>query len=119
MAAFENGDVPALITLLTDDAWLTMPPVPLEYQGHAAIAAFFTHFGFRDGQRSFRLIPTRANGQPAFGRYALDPQTGIARAHGLTVLSLDGGKIAELASFLGPDLLARFGLPASFRPRTS
>jgi hypothetical protein len=96
-----------------------MPPVPLEYQGHAAIAAFFTHFGFRDGERSFRLIPTRANGQPAFGRYGLDPQTGIARAHGLTVLSLDGGKIAELASFLGPDLLAWFGLPASFRPRTS
>jgi len=119
VAAFENGDVPALISLLTDDAWLTMPPLPLEYQGHAAITAFFTHFGFRDGERSFRLIPTRANGQPAFGRYELDPQTGIARAHGLTVLSLDDDKIAELASFLGTSLPARFGLPASLRPRTS
>jgi RNA polymerase sigma-70 factor (TIGR02960 family) len=119
VAAFEDGDVPALISLLTDDAWLTMPPLPLEYQGHAAIAAFFTHFGFRDGERSFRLIPTRANGQPAFGRYTLDPHTGTARAHGLTVLSLDGEKITELASFLGTDMLARFGLPASLRPRTS
>jgi len=119
VAAFENGDVPALISLLTDDAWLTMPPLPLEYQGHAAIAAFFTQSGFRDGRRSFRLIPTRANGQPAFGRYELDPRTGIARAHGLTVLSLDGEKIAEVAGFLGTDLPARFGLPASLRPRTS
>jgi RNA polymerase sigma-70 factor (TIGR02960 family) len=119
VAAFESGDVPALISVLTDDAWLTMPPVPLEYQGHSAIAAFFTSVGFWDGERSFRLIPTRANGQPAFGRYALDPQTGVARAHGLTVLSLDGDKIAEIASFLGTNLLAPFGLPATFRPRTS
>jgi RNA polymerase sigma-70 factor (TIGR02960 family) len=119
VAAFENGDVPALISLLTDDAWLTMPPVPLEYQGHAAIAAFFTHFGFREGARSFRLIPTRANGQPAFGRYTLDPHSGIARAHGLTVLSLDREKIALVASFVGANLPARFGLPASLRPRTS
>lgn len=119
VAAFENGDVPALISLLTDDAWLTMPPLPLEYQGHAAIAAFFMQSGFRDGERSFRLIPTRANGQPAFGRYELDPQTGIARAHGLTVLSLDGEMITEVAGFLGTNLPARFGLPASLRPRTS
>jgi ketosteroid isomerase-like protein len=71
VGAFENGDVPALISLLTDDAWLTMPPLRLEYQGHAAIAAFFTQSGFRDGRRLFRLIPTRANGQPAFGRFGL------------------------------------------------
>ena len=116
VGAFENGDVQALIRVLTDDAWLTMPPVPLEYQGHAAIAAFFTRVGFWD--RSFRLIPTRANGQPAFGRYELDRQTGVARGHGLTVLSLDGEKIAQIASFLDPDLHARFGLPAAVTPRT-
>jgi RNA polymerase sigma-70 factor, ECF subfamily len=109
--AFENGDVPALIRLLTADAWLTMPPVPLEYQGHAAIATFFTDAGFWGGARSFRLIPTRANGQPAFGRYVRDPHAGIAHAHGLTVLSLDGEKVVEIASFLGTSLLSRFGLP--------
>lgn len=103
--------------MLTDDAWLTMPPVPLEYQGHSAIAASFTSVGFWVGERSFRLIPTRANGQPAFGRYALNPQTGHAHAHGLTVPSLDGDKIAEVTSFLDTDLLARFGLPAGPLPR--
>jgi RNA polymerase sigma-70 factor (TIGR02960 family) len=109
--AFENGDVPALISLLTTDAWLTMPPVPLEYQGQATIGAFFAHFGFMDGQRSFRLVPTRANGQPAFGRYVRDPQARIAHAHGLTVLSLEGEKIVEIASFLDNNLFAWFGLP--------
>jgi RNA polymerase sigma-70 factor, ECF subfamily len=109
--AFENGDVPALVGLLTDDAWLTMPPVPLEYQGHAAIEAFFTEFGFRYGDRAYRLIPARANGQPAFGRYITDPRSTLIRAAGLTVLTLDGGKIAQISAFLGHDLLARFGLP--------
>jgi RNA polymerase sigma-70 factor (TIGR02960 family) len=108
--AFENGDVPALVSLLTDDAWLTMPPVPLEYQGHAAIAAFLTEFGFRR-YAGYRLIPARANGQPAFGRYIRDPRAGLAHAAGLTVLSLDGGKIDQVTSFLGHDLTARFGLP--------
>jgi RNA polymerase sigma-70 factor (TIGR02960 family) len=109
--AFEKGDVPALISLLTDDAWLSMPPLPLEYQGHAAIATFFTHLGFRDGERAFQLIPTRANGQPAFGRYARDCLSRIGHAHGLTVLSLDGEKIVQITSFLDTNLLARFGLP--------
>ncbi len=109
--AFENGDVPAMVSLLTADAWLTMPPLPLEYQGHAAIGEFFTRVGFRNGERSFRLVATRANGQPAFGRYELDFGTGVARAHGLTVLSLDGAKIAQVASFVGAGLLPAFGLP--------
>jgi len=100
-----------MISLLTDDAWLTMPPVPLEYQGRTTIAEFFAHFGFRDGERSFRLVPTRANRQPAFGRYVRDPHARIAHAHGLTVLSLDGEKIVQVASFLDTNLLARFGLP--------
>jgi RNA polymerase sigma-70 factor (ECF subfamily) len=111
VTAFEDGDVPALVTLLTDDAWLTMPPLPAEYQGHAAIAAFFATLGFQGGRRQYRLIPTRANGQPAFGRYERDPRARIAHAHGLTVLSLDQGKIAQITSFLDTSLFAHFGLP--------
>ena len=45
---------------------MTMPPAPIEYQGHAAIAGFMRHIGFRDGNRRYRLLPTRANGQAAF-----------------------------------------------------
>jgi RNA polymerase sigma-70 factor (TIGR02960 family) len=113
VAAFERCDVPAMIGLLTDDAWFTMPPLPLEYQGHEAIARFFTEVGFAHGTRRFRLVATRANGQPAFGRYVSDPQAGIAHAHGLTVLTLDGDRIARMTTFLGADALSRFGLPRS------
>ncbi|MFI9598032.1 nuclear transport factor 2 family protein [Nonomuraea sp. NPDC052265] len=62
--AFEAGDVAAIVAILTDDAWLTMPPVPLEYHGLDAIGHFLTTVALRDGRR-FVLIPTRANGQPA------------------------------------------------------
>ena len=67
--AFERGDVPAIVALLTDDAWLTMPPLPFEYQGPALIGHFLYAVSFRHGTQRSRLIPTRANGQPAFGRY--------------------------------------------------
>jgi RNA polymerase sigma-70 factor, ECF subfamily len=67
--------------------------------------------GSGNGERSFRLVTTRANGQPAFGRYELDVETGVARAHGLTVLPLDGEKITQVASFVGAGLLSMFGLP--------
>jgi RNA polymerase sigma-70 factor (TIGR02960 family) len=111
VAAFERCDVPALVGLLTDDAWFTMPPLPAEYQGRDAIARFFTEIGFAHGTRRFRLIATRANGQPAFGRYVRDPYAGIAHAHGVTVLTLDGDRIAQCTAFLDTSLLPRFGLP--------
>jgi RNA polymerase sigma-70 factor (TIGR02960 family) len=111
VAAFERCDVPALVKLLTEDAWFTMPPLPEEYQGRDAIGRFFTEVGFAHGARQFRLIATRANGQPAFGRYVRDPYAGIAHAHGLTVLTLDGDRIAQLTAFLDTSLFPRFGLP--------
>ena len=111
VAAFERCDVPALVQLLTDDAWFTMPPLPEEYQGHDAIARFFTEVGFAHGTRRFRLVATRANGQPAFGRYLRDPNAGIAHAHGLTVLTLDRDHIAQFTAFLDTGLFPRFGLP--------
>src|SRR5215213_644791 len=82
--AVESGDVAGMVSLLTDDALLTMPPVPLEDRGRKAIAAFLSH---REEARGtpLRVGPTRANTQPAFGCYTPDPRAGIARPAGLFV----------------------------------
>jgi len=107
-AAFEGGDVQGVVSLLTEDAWVRMPPLPLEYQGRELAAKFFAS-SFREG-RKFRLIPTRANGQPAFGLYIQEPVDGIAHANGLLVLSLAGNQISAITRF-DPSVLPRFGLP--------
>jgi RNA polymerase sigma-70 factor (TIGR02960 family) len=109
--AFERGDVPAIVALLTDDAWVTMPPLPLEYQGRATIAHFLHTVSFRNGARRLRLIPTRANGQPAFGRYVSDPHAAVAHAHGVIVLTLAGDRISAITGFVDNSVLPRFGLP--------
>jgi RNA polymerase sigma-70 factor (ECF subfamily) len=112
--AFERGDVDAILALLTEDVWLTMPPLPLEYQGLAATGHFLTTIALRDGRR-YRLVPTHANGQPAFGCYVLDPRTPVAHAHGLLVLTLCGDRIAALTRFIDNSLLPHFGMPRSLR----
>ena len=89
--AFQAGDIDGVVALLTDDAWLTMPPMPWEYQGQAAIGGFLRDRAVRRGA-PLRLVPTRANGQPAFGCYFPDPQTEIAGAYGLLVLTLEGDR---------------------------
>ena len=71
--AYETGDVDGIIALFTEDAWLTMPPAPLEYQGRELIARFLKAIAFRDG-RTYHLVPTRANGQLAFGAYLREPR---------------------------------------------
>ena len=109
--AFERGDVHAIVSLLTDDAWLTMPPLPLEYQGRQAIGHFLESISFRDGIRRSRLVPTPANGQPAFARYIRDPHAPIAHAHGLIVLSLAGDRVSAINGFNDISALARFGFP--------
>ena len=109
--AFEAGDLDRVLALLTDDAWVTMPPEPFEYQGHDTIAAFLSHAFAARWQERHRLVPTRANGQPAFGHYIPDPQSGIVRGVGVLVLTLEGEQIAQLTRFGGAGLLARFGLP--------
>jgi RNA polymerase sigma-70 factor (ECF subfamily) len=109
--AFERGDVEAIVALLTDDAWLTMPPLPFDYQGLDTIAHFLDAVAFRHGARRSRLIPTRANGQPAFGRYLLDPHTPVSHAHGLIVLTLAGDRISAMTGFTDNSVLPRFGLP--------
>ncbi len=105
--AFESGDVAGIVALMTEDAWLRMPPLPLEYQGRDLAHRFFTAVW---GGRSYRLVPTRANGQPAFGLYAHDPQAGMYRAVGLLTTTVAGQQISELTRF-ETSVLPRFGLP--------
>ena len=108
--AFERGDTKAVVALLTDDAWLTMPPYPFEYQGNEAITLFLEHrAGVRDPRR--RVVPTRANGQPAFGFYVDDRYARIARPWGLVVLTLDGEQISAITFFSDTSVFAHFGLP--------
>ena len=112
--AVESGDVDGVVTLLTDDARLTMPPQPFEYQGHAAIAGFLhDRAALRGGP--LRLAPTPANGQPAFGCYLPDAQTAIARPYGLMVLTLQGDRISAITWFGDSSVFPHFGLPRTLR----
>ena len=109
--AVERGDVDGIVSLLTEDALLTMPPLPLEYQGHVAIAGFLR---YREQARGtpLRIIPTWANTQPAFGCYTPDAQgTGIASASGLFVLTLEGNAASAMTWFADTTLFGFFGLP--------
>lgn len=113
-AAVEAGDVDGVVTLLTDDAWLTMPPEPYEYQGGAAIARFLDDRARLRGV-NFTLVPTAANGQPAFGCYLPDTHAEIAHAYGLMVLTLRGDAISAITWFGDRAVMARFGLPRTLR----
>jgi len=108
--AYEAGDVHAVVALLTDDAWLIMPPVPMQYQGRELATRFFAATGFRPGRRA-RLVPVRANGQPAFGLYVRDPHAPVAHANGILVLTLAGSQIGTITGFLDNSTLPVFGLP--------
>jgi RNA polymerase sigma-70 factor (TIGR02960 family) len=112
--AFEAGDIDGVVALLTDDAWLTMPPEPYEYQGPAAIGAFLDDRAVRRGT-PLRLVPTRANGQPAFGCYFPSPQTEIARPYGLLVLTLEGDQVSAMTWFADSSVFPLFGLPRTLR----
>lgn len=107
--AYEAADIDAVVALLTDDVWLTMPPVPLEYQGRARAETFLRAVIFRDGRR-YQLVPTRANGQPAFAGYVRDPHGDVLHATGLLVLTLAGDRIAAMTRFEA-GALAPFGQP--------
>ncbi|WP_433448611.1 sigma-70 family RNA polymerase sigma factor [Streptomyces sp. CA-142005] len=112
--ALENSDIDGLVALLTEDAWLTMPPEPLEYQGHTPIARFYRALPWWGG-RALRLVPTRANGQPAFGSYLREPGSAVAHAYGLVVLTLRDDRICAITRFGDNGLLPRFGLPRTLR----
>jgi RNA polymerase sigma-70 factor (ECF subfamily) len=106
--AYESGDVPALVALFTDDVFLSMPPLSLEYEGIEA-ATEFMRMLLVPGRR-YRLIPTRANAQPAFGAYRQGPDH-VWRASGLFVLTLSRNRITASIRF-EPSCFQLFGLPA-------
>ena len=111
--AWESADLDALVALLTDDVFMSMPPMPFEYQGRDVVARFCA--GLFGAGRRFDLVPTRANGQPAFGAYLRAP-AGIRHGTGLYVLTLTGGRIRALTRF-DNSVLPWFGLPRSLPNR--
>jgi RNA polymerase sigma-70 factor (TIGR02960 family) len=113
--AVQGGDVDDIVALLTDGALLAMPPQPEEYQGHEAIAAFLRHRA-ELRRAPLRVVPTRANTQPAFGCYVVDAQTAIARPYrGLLVLTLEGDKVSVITWFGDTSVYPHFGLPRTLR----
>ena len=111
--AYESGDLKALVALLTDDVFLSMPPLTLEYEGLDVVTRFYASM-IGSGRR-FDLVPTRANGQPAFGAY-LRASNGIRHGTGLLVLTLTGDRISSVTRF-DTSVLPWFGLPRSLPSR--
>jgi RNA polymerase sigma-70 factor (TIGR02960 family) len=111
--AYESADVDAVVELLTDDVFLSMPPMPFEYEGRDVAARFCA--SLFDAGRRFDLVRTRANGQPAFGAYLRRP-TGVRHGVGLFVLTLAGDRICAMTRFEN-SLLPWFGLPRSLPGR--
>jgi RNA polymerase sigma-70 factor (TIGR02960 family) len=111
--AWQSADVGALVTLLTDDVFISMPPMPFEYQGRDVVARFCA--SLFDAGRRFDLVPTRANGQPAFGAYLRAPD-GIRHGTGLYVLTLTDDRICAMTRF-DNSVLPWFGLPRSLPTR--
>jgi len=113
--AFEDGDADRIAALLTDEALYTMPPEPGELQGKDAISTFLHDRFLLRVNRPTRLVPTRANGQPAFATYAGDAHTSIARFNSMLVLTLQGNRISGLTRFGDTGILPAFGLPRVLR----
>jgi RNA polymerase sigma-70 factor (ECF subfamily) len=113
VSAWETADLAALVTLLTDNVFVSMPPMPFEYEGRDAAARFCASI-FGSGRR-FDLVPTRANGQPAFGAYVRGPD-GVSHGAGLFVLALAGHQICAMTRFENT-VLPSFGLPRSLPSR--
>jgi RNA polymerase sigma-70 factor (ECF subfamily) len=107
--AYSAADLDGLVALLTDDVFMSMPPMPLEYEGREIVAEFCGLL-FRAGRR-YTLVPTRANGQPAFGLY-LHAHGGIRHATGFVTITLAGDRICAMSRF-ETTVLPWFGLPRS------
>jgi RNA polymerase sigma-70 factor (ECF subfamily) len=114
MEAHERADIGGLARLLRDDVRLSMPPMPVWFEGHAAVVAF--HEGvFAPEVGHIRGVPTAANRQPVAALYVRAPGEDEYRPLALDLLTIDGGAITQITSFVTPDLFAAFGLPAGFR----
>ena len=107
---WEQANIPEFIALLREDAWFTMPPLPVWFQGRAAIATVLSTRIFTPG-RQRRLLPTHANGSPAFGLYQREPEADVYQLFGLIVLNIMGEQIGSLVAFLDLSSLSSFALP--------
>jgi len=107
--ALERADVQALAGILAEDVRVSMPPAMLEYRGIDVALQFFAAVTLRP-DRSYRVAPTRANGDPAFGMYLADPHAGVFRAYGLLVVTIAGDRIGAVTGF-DASVMPRFGLP--------
>ena len=107
--ALERADLEALVGLLAEDVRVSMPPAMLDYRGIDAARQFFAAATLRPG-RSYRVVPTRANGQPAVGVYLAEPHTGVYRAYGLQVVTIADDRITAVTGFTA-SVMPRFGLP--------
>jgi RNA polymerase sigma-70 factor (ECF subfamily) len=107
--AFERYDIDMLVTLLHDDAGFSMPPLALWLRGRDDIYGWYLGTGI--GCKSSRLLPTNANGCPAFGHYKPNPDGPGHVPWAIQVVEITGGRIAHLHHFLDPSLFPRFGLP--------
>jgi RNA polymerase sigma-70 factor (ECF subfamily) len=113
--AWENSDVSGLLSLLKEDATFSMPPIPSWYQGRETIGKLVSMTVFTPGSNGhWRLLPTRANGQIAFGLYRQAPDGGPHVGYGIQVLRLVDGAIEDIITFREASLFAYFKLPAVF-----
>jgi RNA polymerase sigma-70 factor, ECF subfamily len=108
--AWERTDIDALAAKLAEDAVFTMPPQPTWFRGRDAIAAFLSERPF-NGRFRWRVLPTRANGQPAFGHFGWDDGANAFVPHGIAVVGVDAERIADITIFRDPPDFASFGLP--------
>ena len=107
--AFERDDIEAVVDLLTEDAWLRMPPYPHAYFGRDAIAGFLRASASWRSARRYRLVSTRANTQPAFGCYLQDERGPSARPAGLIVLTIDEDGVTVVTRFMDAAIFGSFG----------
>ena len=114
VAAWERADVDGVVALLAEDALLTMPPLSTWFRGREAIGEFLGRWPLAG--TPIRLVATSANGQPAFANYFWDAERKAFRANDIVVLTMDGGRIAEITAFVAPEIVGRFGLPEEFPP---
>jgi RNA polymerase sigma-70 factor, ECF subfamily len=108
--AWERADIDSVVSMLAEAVSLEMPPNPEWYSGREAVAAFLNAYPLAEGNR-WRLVPTSANGQVAFGHYIWRPEAGAFVAREISVLALRGTQIADITIFRDPAAPARFGLP--------
>jgi RNA polymerase sigma-70 factor, ECF subfamily len=128
MRAWEAGDVETIVAMLSEDVTLAMPPMPTWFRGREGVTGFLTQIAFADQerrrqlvsfageQRRVRLVPTRANGQPAFAAYYWNDDAGAYVPRALQVLTLRNDEIIDITGFADPALLRPFDLPERLSP---